>query len=124
MIFVPAVLSFGVQFMTTGIGFGAALAMIANRLVEAHLSAFDGVLAFAAIVIGMDQRNRDKPRERRRQYCRDCRFAYSLNQEILLSSARLMILNRGLDAEAAGNVSAAVCKAVSGSFRKERCFLL
>jgi hypothetical protein len=66
VILVPAVLSFGIQLMATRISFGAPLAVIPNRLVESHLGMLNRMLTLGSIV-GVHQRDRNEPGQRRHQ---------------------------------------------------------
>ncbi|MGB8989832.1 MAG: hypothetical protein WCC37_24755 [Candidatus Sulfotelmatobacter sp.] len=85
MVFIPAVLAFGVKITAPGIGLGAVIAMVMDCSVQVRLRLFDGVLTPRS-VIGMGQRRRCYKHEQRpRYYCHDCTFSNSLHQGFLLS---------------------------------------
>jgi hypothetical protein len=85
MVFIPAVLAFGVKITAPSIGLGAVIAMLMDCSVQIRLRLFDGVLAPRS-VIGVGWRRRCyKHEQRSRYYCHDCTFSNSLHQGFLLS---------------------------------------
>src|SRR5579862_2933945 len=86
VILVPAMLPLGIELMATRIGLGTPFSVIPNRLIESHLGMLNRMLTLASVVIGVHQRDRNEPGQRRHQQGGYCRLAYSLNQDSLLSS--------------------------------------
>lgn len=89
MVLVPAALAFGVQVAAAIFRFPAVLAIVLNGMVESRFRFFDRVLAVRPI-IGVNNRNRDEPRQRDRHQRRYGGFSKSFHQGILLSVAGLV----------------------------------
>jgi len=76
VILIPAAVALGIQVATALRGFTAALAVLANRIIEAGFRFLDPVLAFCVVVIGVHARHGAQRQHRSDGGDSGCRLCY------------------------------------------------